>query len=213
MLEFASRHPSVVVAVVGLIVTVTLYYLGSRRTRMEATFKALALLQEKDARNARFGLLELLTKTPDKTDFGSLSSEDRATISSIAIQFGTIGSLAKRHQIFRGILFESYASSVVINHYRLRGYARWRARVRPLTDGSLWASFDWLEVRARRFLLVRAERSWWKRLALRWRLRHYDSVVLAALEREAELNVSAAAPTEPSAKRRGKPAGSVQALE
>jgi len=161
MIGFAAANPSVVVALTGIVVTLLLFWLTARRNRLEATFKTIELMQEKDARNARFALQDLLAPAETNAEgFAGLSPETRATISSIATQFGFIGSLARRRCIYLGIFFESFASSVVLNHRRLRPFAAWRQTIRGLTDGSLWRDFDWLAVRAERFLLLRAQPLW-----------------------------------------------------
>ena len=212
-LACAQSNPSALIAGFGILVTVILFWLGARRNRMEATFEALRMLQDKDARNARFNLPSLLGKarehadnfpilTPDEQaaqGFASLAPEERAAISSIATQFGFIGALAKRRRIYRSILFDSFASSIVTNHLRLRDYAKWRRSRRPLSEGTGWTTFDWLANRAERFLLIRAEPSLLRRLLARCRLRSPDISLLDALRREAKVpRARSASPATPS---------------
>ena len=198
-LAYAQSNPSAVVALFGILLTAILYWLGTRRNRMESTFEALKMLQDRDARNARFNLPSLLNKARENANklpglppdeqaaqgFASLTPEERAAISSIATQFGLIGALAKRRRIYRSIVFESFASSIVTNHVRLKDYARWRSSRRPLSEGTGWTSFDWLANRAERFLLIRAQPSTFRRLLARCRLCAPDPALLDALKREA----------------------------
>lgn len=197
-LDYAAaliKNPSIAAAIFGALITIALFYIGSRRNRMEATFEAIKMLQDKDARNARFSLQSILAKAGDDPGlFHTLTPEERALISSIALQFGLVGSLMKRNRIYKNIIFESFASSIVINHRRLRAYARWRAHMRPFMEGSLWQSFDWLDAQARRYLCLRLERRRWRRMLMRLHLRRADETLLDAAWREADLGPKSGTP-------------------
>ncbi|WP_168558143.1 hypothetical protein [Novosphingobium sp. SG720] len=191
-MTFVLANPSVVVGAIGIAVTILLFWLGARRNRMEATFKAIEMMQAKEARNTRFNLQELLAPASTHSrSFGGLDSETRASVSSVATQFGFIGSLARRRRIYLNIYFESFASSVLINHDRLRDYAAWRKGFREITDGSLWQDFDWLAARAERFLLLRAQSSS-RRWLIRFGLAGPNIDLLKQLSREARLGPKAA---------------------
>ncbi len=198
LIDIAADNPSAVVALAGLSVTILFFWLGSRRNRMEATFDALELLQDKDSRNARFNLQTLLAKAEtDPAGFRALTPEERADISSIALQFGFIGTLIRQRRVFSSIIFEAFASSIVLNHHRLRGYADWRKTIRPLADGSLWNAFDELEGRARRFILIRSQPFGLSRLLVWLRLSKPPEHELEALKREAGWARAATRPEAP----------------
>jgi hypothetical protein len=199
LIDIAVDNPSAVVALAGLAFTILFFWLGSRRNRMEATFDALELLQDKDSRNARFNLQTLLAKAAaDPEGFRALTPEERADISSIALQFGFIGTLIRQRRVFSSIIFEAFASSIVLNHHRLRGYADWRKSIRPVTHGSLWNAFDELEGRARRFILIRSEPFGLSRLLVWLRLSTPPEHSFEALKREALWAQEAIRPEVPS---------------
>lgn len=171
MLQWMGENPSAIVAMFGIVVTVLLFWLVAKRNRLEATFKTLEMLQQKDAREARFGLRALISATAKhKGDFSKMTPEDRATASSIVLLFGFIGALGRRHRIELGIFFDSFASSVVINHERLRAYSEWRDSYRPYGDGTLWKDFDWLAAKAKRYLAIQGETGFLRRMAARLRI-------------------------------------------
>jgi len=156
--RFMSANPSAVVAIFGIVVTILLFWLGARRNRMEATFKALELVQAKDAREARFGLRDILSSNAEhKGDFSKMKSTERATVSSIVLLFGFIGALGRRGRIDLNVFFDAFASSIVVNHERMRAYSQWRDSYRPYQDGTLWKDFDWLSEHAKLYLARRGD--------------------------------------------------------
>lgn len=185
-IHWMGANPSAVVAAFGVIVTVILFWLGGRRNRLEATFKTLEMLQAKDAREARFGLRELISPTAKhKGDFSKMKSEDRATVSSILLLFGFIGALGRRRRIELNIFFDAFASSVVINHERLRAYSKWRDNYRTYKDGTLWKDFDWLASKAKRYLAIQGEPNPIRRIAARLRIVKPSWTAVEALEASA----------------------------
>jgi hypothetical protein len=167
-LTFIEANPTVVVGAFGIIVTIILFWFGYQRNRIEATFKALELLQEKDVRDARFGLRDMMRGVVAKGDgYSSLSAEDRAKLSSIVLSFGFIGALGRRNRIDLRIFLDAFASSVMVNHERLRDYTAWRDSYRSVKDGTLWKDFDWLAHQAHRYLAIRADPNPLRRLACR----------------------------------------------
>ena len=159
IVAFLINNPTVGVGVFGIAVTLILFWLGDRRNRMEATFKIIEMLQESDARDARFELPDILSEAANNGGFAALSAKQRAKISSIALLFGFAGSLSRRKRIYLPIFLDSFASSVTINHYRIAEYAAWRQSFRPFKEGSLWKDFDWLAEKTTEYIRAETEPS------------------------------------------------------
>ena len=92
-----SIDVGVAIAFVGLLLAAIQIWLGQQKQKLDITLQIFDRLHDRQAREDRFRVRNILEKAKQFNDgFEGLSSEERASLSSISSLFGFAGLLAEK---------------------------------------------------------------------------------------------------------------------